>query len=141
MKPRILIVDDSLTTLADSTATLEDAGYEVETSDNAWIEAVVARFRPDVILMDVNLDVIAKGDVAIRALANRSFMAGVKVLLHSSLPIDLLEFIAAECGAHGFVHKDEYDVHKAESDEELLRVLAQVIAQAEPYRGACAAWS
>ena len=141
MKRKILIVDDSLTTLADYTATLEDAGYEVETCDNVWIAGVVARFRPDVLLMDVNLDVIAKGDAAIRALANRSFMAGMKVLLHSSLPIDLLEFIAAECGAHGFVHKNEYDFHKAENDDELLRAIAQVIDQAEPYKDAFAAWS
>ena len=141
MKRKILIVDDSLTALADYTATLEDAGYEVETCDNVWLAEVVARFRPDVILMDVNLDVIAKGDAAIKALANQSFMSGVKVLLHSPLPIDLLEFIAAECGAHGFVHKDEYDAHKDEYDEELLRMIAQVIDQAEPYRGAFAAWS
>jgi CheY-like chemotaxis protein len=134
MKQRVLIVDDSLTTLVHYAAILEDAGFEVETCDNVWIASVVAQFRPDVLVMDVNLGTIAKGDVAVKTLANRPFMRGVKVLLHSSLRADELEWIAAECGAHGFVRKSE-------DGEALLRAIAEVIALDETRSGWLAAGS
>jgi len=134
MKRRVLIVDDSLTTLVHYAAILEDAGFEVETCDNVWIASVVAKFRPDVLVMDVNLGTIAKGDIAVKALANRPFMQGVKVLLHSSLKTLELEWIAEECGAHGFVGKNE-------DGEALLRAIAEVIALDEPRSGRLAAGS
>jgi len=134
MKRRVLIVDDSLTTLVHYAAVLEDAGFEVETCDNVWIASVVAQFRPDVLVMDVNLGTIAKGDIAVKALANQPFMQGVKVLLHSSLRTLELEWIAEECGAHGFVSKSE-------DGEALLRAIAEVIALDETWSGWLAAGS
>ena len=54
--PRVLVVDDAPALLLLVTRFLERAGYEVRNTDNGFAAVELAlSFRPDLVLMDVNL--------------------------------------------------------------------------------------
>jgi len=53
---KVLLVDDSDLALSTVSCVLEDAGYEVRsTNDVATLDAVLGDWRPDIILTDVNM--------------------------------------------------------------------------------------
>ena len=67
---------------------------------------VVASFHPDLLLVDVDMG-SCQGTAVVEALLDRSFVAQVVIVLHSSLGGAELEALATECGAHGFIRKTD----------------------------------
>lgn len=101
---KILIVDDSPTVTVFTKSVLLRHGYVVESADNIWISSQVSTFHPDMILMDVHLGA-SLGTAAVAALRNRSFTKKILLILYSTLDLDQLEKLAAECGADGVIPK------------------------------------
>lgn len=101
---KILIVDDSPTVTVFTKSVLLRHGYVVETADNIWISSQVSTFHPDMVLMDVHLGA-SLGTAAVAALRNRTFTKKILLVLYSTLDLDKLEKLAAECGADGVIPK------------------------------------
>ena len=119
-KQKILVVDDSKTYLHFAVSALEKAGYSTLSADNAWISSLVAKERPDLILMDVQLGSVS-GVAAVSVIRKRSFARDTCILLHSSSAHDQLTELAHSCGANGCLVKDG----RAES---LVRAVKQALA-------------
>jgi CheY-like chemotaxis protein len=101
----ILVVDDSDIVLELARVTLEKAGFRVITHQRAeGTVAAVIRERPDLILLDVNMPRLA-GDSLAGALTKANPGQNTIVLLHSTLPPDVLRIKAQQAGAHGFIQK------------------------------------
>lgn len=80
-KRRVLIVDDDVSLACLSAMTLETSGsYEVVTENDALRALEVARrFRPHVILLNIDMPDKSGGDLALR-LASDSFLCHVPIL-------------------------------------------------------------
>ena len=103
---RVLVVDDSRTIRTFTASVLENAGYEVRTAENTWIAGIVNAFRPDLILMDVELGVATNGATAVSILKRTAQKIRPMLVLYSSLDEETLRRLATESGADGFFHKD-----------------------------------
>jgi two-component system cell cycle response regulator DivK len=102
---KVLLVDDSDLALSTVSCVLEDAGYEVRsTNDVAMLDAVLGDWRPDIILTDVNMPGISGVDLC-RMLKSSYDTAHVPVVLFSVEPNDVLADMARACEADGFLSK------------------------------------
>jgi CheY-like chemotaxis protein len=108
MLPRkVMIVDDSEIVLAVAAHSLESAGYRVVTHPRpAGCIALILQESPDLLLIDVNMPGL-NGDTVVKMFGSTQLKAPMVVLLHSSLPADVLAQKAAASGAHGFIRKTE----------------------------------
>lgn len=103
--PKIVVIDDSEIVLAVTKEALVNAGYVVVVHDRpAGSVALILQEKPDLVLMDVNMPGLS-GDTAVSVLARAQPHGETIVLLHSSLPSDILRAKAAAAGAHGFIQK------------------------------------
>jgi len=103
---RIIIIDDCKLTLTMARDILEEAGYEVLTSESG-IEAnqhIYATPPPDLILIDVVMPML-QGDRKVKLLKDRHTSARIPVLLMSSKSNEELERLVHESGADGFMQK------------------------------------
>ena len=103
---RILIVDDHASFRATARQLLEAEGYEVvgEAGDGASALEAVARLRPDVVLLDVQLPDIDGFDVAARLTGGDD--APTVILVSSRDGSDFGPLVSTS-GACGFVPKAE----------------------------------
>lgn len=102
---KVLLVDDSELALSTVTGVLEDAGYEVRsTQDVELLDSVLGDWRPDIILTDVNMPGISGVDLC-RKLKSNYETAHVPVVLFSAEPNDVLAGMARACEADGFLSK------------------------------------
>ena len=107
MTIRVLVADDQ---------TMVRAGFRLLLADEADIEVVAeagngreavaqaARFRPDVILMDIRMPEMDGLEATRRILATDT---GARVLILTTFDLDDYVFEALRAGASGFVLKDE----------------------------------
>jgi twitching motility two-component system response regulator PilG len=103
--PKIVIVDDSKAVLAQASATLAEAGYDVVTVDSPFAAAsVMLKEKPDLVLMDVHMPALP-GDKIVSMMRNRDHLQHLRVALFSSDEPHQLTRLARECGAAGVVHK------------------------------------
>ena len=104
MATRVLIVDDHPSFRATARVLLETDGFEVvgEAEDGAGAIAAVARIRPDLVLLDVQLPDMTGFDVAARVTQDGSL---VDVVLTSSRDGRDFGPLVAASGARGFVPK------------------------------------
>lgn len=103
--PKIVVIDDSEIVLAVTKGALVSAGYHVVVYDRtAGSVGLILQEKPDLVLMDVNMPGLA-GDTALNVLGRAQPHAETIVLLHSSLPVEVLRTKAAAAGAHGFIQK------------------------------------
>lgn len=103
----ILVVDDDLITAQIVVTTLTRAGHVVHTHDSGFGLAVaVHRFRPDVVVLDVNMPGLS-GTRSLEAAASLDpdYRLETRVLLHSGAPTDELRELAKRVGAHGSLAK------------------------------------
>jgi DNA-binding NarL/FixJ family response regulator len=125
--PRLVVVDDDIK-LADELAGLfSDVGYEVTGVANEAVQgiALVARTRPDVVVMDVRMDGMSGTEAA-----------GVLQRQHPDVPVVLLSAYSDEG-----IQKAAQDVNVAAylvkgcSAGELLSTIGSVIKQSQEQRG------
>ncbi len=119
MLPRkVMIVDDSEIVLALAAHTLQGAGYRVVTHPHpAGCLALVLKEAPDLLLIDVNMPGLS-GDTVVKMVGSAQLKSPMVVLLHSSLPADVLAQKVVASGANGFIRKTE-------SSMELVRQVAR----------------
>jgi len=105
---RVLLVDDQALIRAGFRALLEaedDLDVVGEAADGAAGVELVARLRPDVALVDVQMPVL-DGIEATRRIAADPELAGVHVVMLTNYGLDEYVFDALRAGACGFLVKD-----------------------------------
>jgi CheY-like chemotaxis protein len=107
---RVLIVDDSEIVARFLERELAGKGFEVHYAPDAeTATAMLARreTRPDLILLDVKMPRV-DGPQFCRFVKRNERFRGIKVILCTGAARESVEQIAAECGADGFLFKDEF---------------------------------
>jgi DNA-binding NarL/FixJ family response regulator len=105
---RVVVADDQalvrggLVVMVDSAPDLTVVG---EAGDGAEAVAVVARERPDVVLMDIRMPLVDGLEATRRILADPA-LSGVRVLVLTTFDLDEYVFGALRAGASGFLLKD-----------------------------------
>jgi DNA-binding NarL/FixJ family response regulator len=101
----VLVVDDHPTFRATARALLEAEGFDVvgEAEDGVGALAEIARLRPEIVLLDVQLPDIDGFEVARRAAADGK---APQIVLTSSRDASDFGPLVADSGARGFVAKD-----------------------------------
>ena len=101
----VLVVDDYAAYRATARALLEAEGYDVvgEAADGASALTEVARLRPDIVLLDVQLPDIDGFEVAAKLARDGS---PSQIVLISSRDEADFGSLVGESGARGFVSKD-----------------------------------
>jgi DNA-binding NarL/FixJ family response regulator len=104
--PRVLIVDDHASFRATARQLLEAEGYEVigEAVDGAGALEAVARLRPDIVLLDVQLPDMDGFEISRRLCGNG---ASPKIVLTSSRDASEFGDLVGVCGSRGFIPKGE----------------------------------
>jgi DNA-binding NarL/FixJ family response regulator len=104
--PRVLIVDDHATFRAIARRLLEAEGYEVvgEAEDGTSALEAVARLRPEVVLLDIQLPDMDGFEVSRRLSLNG---AKPKIVLTSSRDASEFGELVDACGSRGFIPKAE----------------------------------
>ncbi len=100
----VLVVDDSKVQLIYAKGLLERAGYSVITSEHIWILGIVLKQKPDMILMDVEVDGFVGTD-SVKSLKNTR-ARDLPIYLYSGKTESELRLLARECGANGFIRKE-----------------------------------
>jgi DNA-binding response OmpR family regulator len=102
------VVEDDGATARVVKGALAEAGFTVETLDKGFLlVAVVLRFQPDLLLLDINLPDM-RGDTAmkmVRRAANVGDVRPLPVVILSGLPIEQLMEIQGHLGAVGCIQK------------------------------------
>jgi CheY-like chemotaxis protein len=102
---KVLLIDDSEISLHFVAGVLLRAGYDVRTADRVdKLQSVLGDWRPDIILTDVNMPGVSGLDLC-RMLKSSDETAHVPVVLFSAVPHHLLEGMARDCEADGFLSK------------------------------------
>jgi DNA-binding response OmpR family regulator len=81
---------------------LEDAGYDVQTTNNGHTEKCVLAYLPDVILLDIWMSGIDGRNIC-RDLKSKKKTADIPIIMISANKDT--EKIAREAGADGFINK------------------------------------
>ncbi len=102
---KFLIVDDSSLCRVMMTEWLRDAGHtSVAIESPALLGSTLARERPDVVVMDVDLQGV-RGDRMVNAAREGGLLRGCPVVLSSARRDSDLAMLCVECGAIGYVQK------------------------------------
>ncbi len=103
-KKKILIVDDSDVILAASKKYLQAKGYEVQICKN-WglLTSMIGNFAPHLILMDVEMEGGLGGGQLLPIIKKR--YPGLKMVYHSSIPLDELIQLTKNTNADGYMPK------------------------------------
>lgn len=106
--PDILVVDDNPANLSLLHDMLESRGFRVRPvpSGALALDAVMSQ-RPDLILLDINMPKV-DGAQFCRFVKRNSMFQAIKVLFCSGEDRSKVERLVAECGADGYILKDEY---------------------------------
>jgi DNA-binding NarL/FixJ family response regulator len=122
---RVVLADDQVL-VRRGFAALLDAEDDMEVvgqaADGKEAVELAARYRPDVLLMDIRMPVL-DGIEATRLIAGRPDLAGVHVVIVTTFGLDEYIFDALRAGAAGFLVKDT-------DAEELIRAV-RVVAGGE----------
>jgi CheY-like chemotaxis protein len=109
-KRRVLIVDDSEIAARLLQAELAQAGFAIDYAPDAEVATslVLKRAtRPDLVLLDVNMPKVS-GPQFCRFLKRNDRFRSIKVVLCSGDDREKVAALAAECGADGYILKDEF---------------------------------
>jgi len=107
---RVLIVDDSEIVARLLAEDLEEKGFEIQYAPDAEkaTSIILKRAtRPDLILLDINMPKV-DGAQFCRFVKKNDMFKAIKVLFCSSEARATVERLVAECGADGYILKDEY---------------------------------
>lgn len=107
---RVLIVDDSEIVAKLLAEDLEQKGFEIQYAPDAEkaTSIILKRAtRPDLILLDINMPKV-DGAQFCRFVKKNAMFKAIKVLFCSGEDRAKVERLVAECGADGYILKDEY---------------------------------
>jgi CheY-like chemotaxis protein len=107
---RVLIVDDSEIVARLLAEDLEQKGFEIQYAPDAErATSIILRraTRPDLILLDINMPKV-DGAQFCRFVKRNAMFKAIKVLFCSGEDREKVERLVAECGADGYILKDEY---------------------------------
>lgn len=107
---RVLIVDDSEIVARLLKEELESKGFEIQyapDAEKATSMILKRATRPDLILLDINMPKVDGAQFCRFVKKNEMFKA-IKVLFCSGMDREKVSKLAAECGADGFILKDEF---------------------------------
>jgi DNA-binding response OmpR family regulator len=101
---KILVIDDNQTVLFATRQILEEAGFEVVTTDRSiGASAIVIREEPDLVLMDLEMPL--RGSAIVKIMRANSMLKDTKVVLYSGRPLEELQAATERCGADGYIEK------------------------------------
>jgi DNA-binding response OmpR family regulator len=101
---KVLVLDDSPTSLRMTRHLLEQGGFEVITLDTATLFfKVLNRDKPDIALVDVGMPVVDGGSVVEMARRTKGHIC--PILLYSERDDAELKQLVARYGANGYVRK------------------------------------
>jgi CheY-like chemotaxis protein len=106
---RVLIVDDSEIVARLLEEELRAKGFEIQYAPDAErATSIIARrqTRPDLILLDINMPKV-DGAQFCRFVKRNEMFRSIKVLFCSGADKERMKQLTAECGADGFLSKDE----------------------------------
>jgi CheY-like chemotaxis protein len=107
---RVLIVDDSEIVARLLRAELEAKGFEIQYAPDAEKATSIIlkrQTRPDLILLDINMPKV-DGAQFCRFVKKNAMFRTIKVIFCSSEDKERMRKLVAECGADGFISKDEF---------------------------------
>jgi CheY-like chemotaxis protein len=107
---RVLIVDDSEIVARLLREELEAKGFEIQYAPDAEKATSIIlkrQTRPDLILLDINMPKVDGGQFCRFVKKNEMFKA-IKVIFCSGEDKEKMKRLVAECGADGYISKDEY---------------------------------
>lgn len=99
---KILVIDDDPAILEVITLILEDAGYELKTTDNAQTKRYMMGYAPDLILLDIWMSGVDGRNIC-KSLKSNKATAKIPIIMISANKDT--EKIAREAGADGFINK------------------------------------
>ncbi len=104
---RIAIIDDDPETLDTAAGLLKRAGFEVLVySSNHSRLSFIAKTRPDLVLMDVNMPLVP-GDDLCRLMKEHAELSGIPVVYFSSNDESSLRAMVRETAAAGYICKSD----------------------------------
>jgi CheY-like chemotaxis protein len=106
---RVLIVDDSEIVARLLKEELEAKGFEIQYAPDAEKATSIIlkrQTRPDLILLDINMPKVDGGQFC-RFVKKNEMFRSIKVLFCSGEDREKVQKLVAECGADGFISKDE----------------------------------
>jgi CheY-like chemotaxis protein len=107
---RVLIVDDSEIVARVLKAELEAKGFEIQYAPDAEKATSIIlkrQTRPDLILLDINMPKV-DGAQFCRFVKKNDMFKAIKVIFCSGEEKEKVKRLVAECGADGFILKDEF---------------------------------
>ena len=107
---RVLIVDDSEIVARLLREELEAKGFEIQYAPDAEKATSIIlkrQTRPDLILLDINMPKVDGAQFCRFVKKNEMFRA-IKVIFCSGEDKEKMKKLVAECGADGFISKDEF---------------------------------
>ena len=106
MSKRIVVIDDCTLTRAIISDMLQEAGYVVATADSGMTanSHIYTTPPPDLIIIDVEMPQL-KGDFKVKLLKKRKESANIPVLLISAKTEAVLNKLAHDAGADGYLSK------------------------------------
>ncbi len=109
-RKRVLIVDDSEIVARLLKEELEQKGFEIQYAPDAEKATSIIlkrQTRPDVILLDINMPKVG-GEQFCRFVKKNEMFRSIKVIFCSGEARERVRQLAEECGADGYILKDEY---------------------------------
>jgi CheY-like chemotaxis protein len=107
---RVLIVDDSEIVARLLREELEAKGFEIQYAPDAEKATSIIlkrQTRPDLILLDINMPKVDGGQFC-RFVKKNEMFRSIKVIFCSGEDKERMKRLVAECGADGFISKDEF---------------------------------
>jgi CheY-like chemotaxis protein len=107
---RVLIVDDSEIVARLLREELEAKGFEIQYAPDAEKATSIIlkrQTRPDLILLDINMPKVDGGQFC-RFVKKNDMFRSIKVIFCSGEDKERMRKLVAECGADGFISKDEF---------------------------------
>lgn len=121
---KVLVIDDSEVALALAEEALSQAGFDVLSvqfpTKSEPLMRIVANFKPDLILADVEMPLL-KGDDFVRIAKKSPALQNLKVYFYSSASAERLAAITAETAADGYIHKTDDLTAVVDRVREILR--------------------
>jgi CheY-like chemotaxis protein len=107
---RVLIVDDSEIVARLLREELEAKGFEIQYAPDAEKATSIIlkrQTRPDLILLDINMPKVDGGQFC-RFVKKNEMFRSIKVIFCSGEDKEKMRRLVADCGADGFISKDEF---------------------------------